>query len=285
MIITVLMVIVAGASHFNPNLAFTFPPGAFRLTPHFFAGLGAGLVIAIYDYLGYFTTAYLGDEVANPGRVIPFSIILSIIGVAIIYLTMNIMVIGVVPWQEAAKSSTIGSLAVQLAWGRRAADVMTVLIIFTAFASVYTGLLGGSRLPYNAAKDQLFFKPFGLLHPRLHFPHIALLVMGVVTAIGCFFDLSLVISVLIAASVVIQFIGQIVALTILRVKQPELRRPYRQWLYPLPSLIAFVSWVYIFVSSGFPAIPLAAGWTLLGVVAYLVWAYYEKVWPFQAAAS
>ncbi len=285
MIITVLMVIVAGATHFNPNLAFAFPPGAFSLTPHFFVGLGAGLVIAIYDYLGYYTTAYLGDEVANPGRVIPFSIILSIIGVAIIYLTMNIMVVGVVPWHEAAKSSTIGSLAVQLAWGRRAADVMTLLIIFTAFASVYTGLLGGSRLPYNAAKDKLFFKPFGLLHPRLHFPHISLLVMGVVTAIGCFFDLSLVISVLIAASVVIQFIGQIVALTILRVKQPELHRPYRQWLYPLPSLIALVSWIYIFVSSGFPAIPLAAGWTLLGVVAYLVWAYYERVWPFQAAAG
>src|SRR5947209_510821 len=177
MIITVMMVIVAWATHFNPNLALAFPRGAFSLTPHFFVGLGGGLVIAIYDYLGYFTTAYLGDEVANPGRVIPFSIILSIIGVGIIYLVMNIMVIGVVPWQEAAKSSTIGSLAVQLAWGRRAADAITVLIIFTAFASVYTGLLGGSRLPYNAAKDKLFFKPFGLLHPRLHFPHISFLVM------------------------------------------------------------------------------------------------------------
>lgn len=285
MIITVLIVIVAGATHFNPKLAFAYPAGAFTLTPHFFVGLGAGLVIAIYDYLGYFTTAYLGDEVANPGRVIPFSIILSIIGVGIIYLIMNLMVIGLVPWQVAAKSSTIGSLAVQTAWGPGAAGVITVLIIFTAFASVYTGLLGGSRLPYNAAKDKLFFKPFGRLHKRLHFPHISLLVMGIVTAIGCFFDLTLVISVLIAASVVIQFIGQIVALTILRVKQPELQRPYRQWLYPLPSLIALAGWIYIFVASGFPAIPLAAAWTFLGVVAYLVWAYFEKMWPFQTTVS
>jgi amino acid transporter len=283
--ITVLMVIVAGATHFNPRLAFNFPPDAFTLTPHFFVGLGAGLVIGIYDYLGYYTTAYLGDEVKNPGRVIPFSIILSIIAVGIIYVTMNLMVIGIVPWQEAAKSSTIGSLAVQLVWGRRAADVITVLILLTAFASVYTGLLGGSRLPYNAAKDKLFFKPFGILHPRLHFPHISLLVLGLVTAIGCFFDLSLVISTLIAASVVIQFIGQIVALTILRIKQPGLHRPYRQWLYPLPSLIALVSWIYIFVASGSPAIPLAVGWTLLGVLAYFIWAYFEKVWPFQPAAG
>lgn len=281
MLITVLMVIVSGATHFNAQLAFTFPKGAFSLTPQFFAGLGAGLVISIYDYLGYYTIAYLGDEVASPGRVIPFSIILSIIGVGIIYLVMDIIVIGVVPWQKAAQSSDIGSLAVQTAWGPWAAGIITVLILFTAFASVYTGLLGGSRLPYNAAKDKMFFKPFGKLHRQLHFPYISLLVMGVVTAIGCFLNLSLVISVLIAASVVIQFIGQIVAMIILRVKEPQLRRPYRQWLYPLPSIIALIGWVYIFVASGPLAIELAAGWTFLGVVAYLIWAYYEKSWPFQ----
>src|SRR5947209_15942076 len=117
MIITVMMVIVAWATHFNPNLALAFPRGAFSLTPHFFSGLGAGLVIAIYDYLGYFTTAYLGDEVADPGRVIPRSIILAILAVAVIDISMNIGIIGVVPWQQAAKSTAIGTLFMQRVWG------------------------------------------------------------------------------------------------------------------------------------------------------------------------
>jgi amino acid transporter len=280
MIVTVLLVIIAGATHFNPQVAFSFPKGAFSPNASFFAGLGAGLVVAIYDYLGYYTAAYLGDEVANPGRVIPLSIILSILGVGAIYIVMNLMVIGVVPWQLAAKSTSIGSLAMQRAWGHGAADAITILILFTAFASVFTGLLGASRLPYNAAKDGLFFKPFARLHPQLHFPDVALLAMGIVTAVGCFFNLSLIISILIAASVVIQFIGQLVGLTILRFKQPGLRRPYRQWLYPIPSLIALAGWIYIFISSGLPAIPIAAAWTAAGVVAYVIWAYFEKTWPF-----
>jgi amino acid transporter len=281
MIITVLMIIIAGATHFNAHLAFDFPANAFALTPQFFLGLGAGMGISIYDYLGYFSTAYLGDEVKRPGRVIPLSIVFSILAVAIIDLSINIVSVGVVPWREAENSLTIGSLVLQRTWGSTAAIVMTLLIILTAFASVYTGLLAGSRLPFNAAKDGLFFKPFGRLHERLRFPHISLLVIGLITAIGCFLDLQTIINTLVAASIVVQFIGQIGALTILRVKQPGLRRPYREWLYPLCSIVALVGWLYIFFTSPSPSVPFALGWLVLGVVAYFVWAYFEKAWPFR----
>ncbi|WP_053957980.1 APC family permease [Sulfobacillus thermosulfidooxidans] len=281
MLLTVLMVIVAAATHFHPRLAFSYPPGAFALTPKFFAGLGAGLLIAIYDYLGYYTTAYLGDEVKNPGKVIPGSILLAILAVGVIDLSMNIGIIGVVPWHEAAKSNTIGTLFMEKAWGPTGATILALLILWTAFASVYTGLLGGSRLPYNAARDKLFFKSFGVLHPRLKFPYISLLVMGGFTAIFSFFSLSAIINALMAISIVVQFIGQVIALTLLRIKQPELHRPFRQWLYPLPSLVAFIGWIYVFVSSGWPAIRLALIWTVLGLIAFVVWAYYERVWPFH----
>lgn len=281
MIVTVLIVIVSAFTHFNPHLAFTYPKGAFSLTPAFFSGLGAGLVIAIYDYLGYFTTAYLGDEVADPGRVIPRSIILAILAVAVIDVSMNIGIIGVVPWQQAAKSTAIGTLFMQRVWGHTGAVILTLLIIWTAFASVYTGLLGASRLPFNAAKDKLFLPVFAHLDPRLDFPNISLLVMGAITAVACFLPLGTIINVLTAVGILTQFVAQIGALTILRFKQPELKRPFRQWLYPLPSLVALVGWVYIFWSSGASAILWALAWIVLGVVVYLIWAYYEKVWPFQ----
>ena len=126
---------------------------------------------------------------------------------------MNIGIIGVVPWQQAEKSISIGTDFMQRVWGTPGASVLSILIIWTAFASVYTGLLGASRLPFNAAREKLFFKPFGWLHPRLHFPYIALLVMGLVTAIGCFLSLATVINALIALTLWSQFIAQIVALT------------------------------------------------------------------------
>jgi amino acid transporter len=280
MIVTVAVTIIAAFSHFSPHLAFTYPAGAWHLDGKFFTGLGAGLVLAIFDYFGYYTVTYVGDEVRNPGKTVPWSIIISIFAVLVIDLTMNIGMIGVVPWQVAEKSTTIGTDFMLRAWGRPGAAVLAILIIICAFASVYTGLLGASRLPFNAARENLFFKPFGWLHPRLHFPHISLLVMGVVTAIACFLPLTTVINALIALTLWTQFIAQIAALTILRRRQPGLKRPYRQWLYPVPSILALAGWIYIFQASGWSAIRLAIVWTVLGVIAFFIWARFEHVWPF-----
>ena len=282
MLITVVSVIIASLTHFDPHLAFAFPPGAFSRRGAFFAGLGPGLIIAVYDYLGYNTTAYMAGELRDPGRVLPRSIIYSILAMLVIYLTMNIGVLGVLPWQTVAASTSIGSDVLEQTWGRHAALVFTALIIITAFASVMTGLLGGSRVPYNAAKDKVFFPIFARLHPRLDFPHVALLVMGLVTAIGCFFPLDQVINMLTAVSVLIQSIAQIAALTILRKRQPGLRRPYRMWLYPLPSLIALIGWVYVYYASGWEVIGLSFAWLAAGGIAFVIWANYEKQWPFAA---
>jgi amino acid transporter len=279
MIVTVLLVIVGTYSHFNAHLAFHLPPGAVSLGS-FAVGLGAGLVLAIYDYLGYYTVAYMGDEVKQPGRVIPRAIILSILGVMVIDLTMNIGVLGVLPVKVAKASTFIGTQALQTVLGRPAAIAVTILILWTAFASVYTGLLGASRLPFNAARDGMFFRPFARLHKTLRFPHISLLVMGVVTAIASFFTLTVIINALIALTIWVQFIGQIAALTILRKKQPQLRRPYKQWLYPVPSIIALAGWIYIFQASGWSAIRIMLIWTAAGVVAFLIWARIEHAWPF-----
>jgi amino acid transporter len=195
-------------------------------------------------------------------------------------LAMNVGILGVLPVKAAKTSTFIGTQAMSTVWGKPAAVAVTILILWTAFASVYTGLLGASRLPFNAAKDRMFFQPFGRLHKTLRFPHISLLAMGVVTAIACFFTLTTIINALIALVIWVQFIGQIAALTILRKKQPQLRRPYKQWLYPVPSIIALAGWIYIFQASGWSAIRIMLVWTALGLVAFLIWARIEHTWPF-----
>jgi amino acid transporter len=277
MLISVLGVIFAAFTHFSPHLAFTFPSDG---TSKFFTGLGAGLVIAIYDYLGYNTSAYLGAEIKDPGRVIPRSIVYAILGIMGLYFLLQVGVLGVVPWQQAKGSSSVASLLLEKAWGKDVARVFTVGIIITAFASVLAGLLGGSRVPYNAARDKVFLSWFGRLHPRLHFPTAGLFAMGIITAVGSLFTLTDVISMLTAVFVLIQSVAQIVAVTALRRRQPNLPRPYRMWLYPLPSIVALVGWIYIYKSAGTQPILLSLAWLASGVVAFLIWARAERTWPF-----
>jgi amino acid transporter len=278
MLISVIGVSAAGLSNFHADLAFTYPPVAFG--SHFFVGLGAGLIIGIYDYLGYFTTAYMGDELRNPGRTMPGSIIISVTAMMFIYLILNICVLGVVPWHEIAESKSIASLVVERSWGHAAAGVMTVLIVVTAFASVFAGLLGGSRVPYQAAHEKVFLSVFGRLHPKDAFPHVALVTMGVVTAIGTFFDLNDVINMLLTASIIVQSLAQIAALVVLRKRQPGLDRPYRQWLYPIPCIVAMFGWLYVYVSASTMSIVLSGAWILAGLVVFVVWARHNKSWPF-----
>jgi amino acid transporter len=278
MLVAVGMTIAASYTNFHPSLAFHYPHGAFG--GGFVAALGAGLLIAIYDYLGYNTVAYMGGELRNPGRVMPRAIIISIFVIMAFYLAMNVGVLGVLPWQKVAHASSVASLAVTHNWGRPAADAVTALILVTAMASVFAGLLGGSRVPYHAAREGLFFAVFGRLHPKHDFPQVSLLVMGLITAVGSFFMLTTIINVLLAVIIWVQAVAQIVALTVLRRRQPGLRRPYKQWLYPLPSLAALAGWLYVYASATVTALVWSTVWLAAGVVTYLGWARYHHSWPF-----
>ena len=180
MLVAVLSTIVAAFSHFSGAQAFAFTPGAFSFGGgSFWAGLGAGLIIAIYDYLGYNTTAYLGGEVRDPGRTIPRSIVLSILGIMSLYFLLQVGVLGSLPLDEIKDSTSVASAVLEQAWGSGTARVVTVLIVVAAIGSVFAGLLGGSRVPFEAARDKVFLPVFGRLHPKLNLPTAGVLTMGV----------------------------------------------------------------------------------------------------------
>ncbi|KUN42868.1 amino acid permease [Streptomyces olivochromogenes] len=295
MITSVLLVIIAAATDFSAHLAFTYPAHAFELTSsHFWIGFAAGLTIGIYDYLGYNTTAYMGAEIKDPGRTLPRSIVFSILGIMAIYLLLQIGTLGVIDWHRMTDptdiaSTSVASAVLEKTWGEGAADTVTVLILITAFASVFTGLLGGSRVPYDAARDRVFFRPYAKLHPKHRFPMLGLATMGVITAIGFLIgrhtDLATLIQLLTTVMVIVQALAQIVALSVLRKRQPTLHRPYKMWLYPIPSLLALVGWLTIYGyadknSPGRHPIEWSLAWVALGCVAFVIWANLEKVWPF-----
>jgi amino acid transporter len=244
---TTLWIIGSGVTHFNAAQAFTFPAGAWELTPSFFTGLGAALLIAVYDYWGYDNVCYLGAEIRDPARVIPRAILFSIAGVAAMYLTMNISILGSMPWQEVEKSSFIASDFMARIWGPHAAAIVTVLMLWTAFASVFSLLLGYSRVPYAAALDGDYFPVFARVHPKYHFPHVSLLVLGSAAIVFCLFRLADVVTALVVIRIMTQFLAQTLGIMVLRSTRPDFPRPFRMWLYPVPAVLAFLGYVYTVV--------------------------------------
>lgn len=270
MLVTVLWVIFAGLTHFDRRVVFDFPPNAFRFSTGFVAGLGSATLIAIYDFMGYYDICYVGGEVRNPGRVIPRSIIYSVLAVATIYALTNLGLIAVVPWREAVHSKFIAADFMGRLYGPRAASGVTVLVLWTALASVFALLFGYSRIPFAAAVNGDFFKSFSRLHAG-GFPHVSLLVMGGLSIVACLWSLDDVITALVTSRIVIQFIGQIFALAYLRKTQPEMDRPFKMWLYPLPAAIAFAGWVFLFLTSGWKFAGFGVLTLVAGVGAYWIW--------------
>ena len=294
-VLTILWVIFAGVTHFDPKIAFDFPPDAFTLRPEFFYGLGAALLISVYDYWGYYNVNFFAGEVKEPEKTIPRAIIYSILLVAAIYIVMNISILGVIPWRDfvnLADDSNSGlrrymiSTFMEKLYGSTAGVIATILIMLTAFSSVFSLLLGYSRVPYAAALDGNYFKVFAKLHPKHHFPYVALLTMGGIAAFFCFFRLADVIAALVVIRIIVQFIAQIVGLLILRKTQPDMPRPFKMWLYPLPALIALIGFLYVMLMrKGFATqVKYAGALIAVGLIIYLVRSYNRKEFPFANAS-
>jgi amino acid transporter len=273
---TLLCVIAASFAHWSPHLAAAVAHGD-SFWGGLRAGLGQALVIAMYDYIGYNQSSYLGDEVQEPAKTLPRSIVIAIVLVAVLYIMMQVGVLGAIPWQTFIPlpdgslpplGQHLASVVVEHAFGIVAAAVVTGLILVTAFASVYGNLLGASRVPYAAAVDGNFLRPFAHLNAKHRFPDVSLVVMGVIALIACLFTLDQVINALTTGIVLIQSIAQIAALFVLRAR--NIRAPYRMWLFPLPALLALAGWIYVFAGAGTPAIAFGLTSLAAGVLVFLI---------------
>ena len=269
-LVTMLAVIVAGLAHFHPALL-RLPPHAFHLGSAQIPGVGLALSYAIYDYLGYYNICYLGSEVRDPSRTIPRAVMWSVVIVAVLYMTMNISIIAVVPWQEAMHSQNIGSLFMERLFGRPAAVVFTGFIIWTTLASVLALTLAYSRIPFAAAREGDFFRVFGKLDAKGHYPRVSLLALSGVTAVFCFFDLGDVINAAVTVRILVQFVGQIVALHLLRKSRPDRPLPFRMWLYPAPALAALLGWILLWISSDKKIILYGLGVITSGAIVFAIW--------------
>jgi fructoselysine transporter len=283
-IITMFWIIGGGIVHGNFLQPIAHINDDLNIDYAFVTAIGYASVKTVYSYLGYYNICHLGGEIKDPSKNIPRSMFLSIAGISVLYLLMNISVVSVVPWQVAKDSEFVVSVFIQQLMGGTAAKVATCLILWVAFASVFSATLGYSRIPYAAAVDGSFFTVFGKLHPTKNFPYISLLLLGGVAFIfSLLFKLSDVITAILAMRILVQFIGQAIGLLLLRTKKNREMFPYKMPLFPIPVYIAIAMWLFIFVSTGSSMILGGLLISGVGVIVYFIKAKLQDDWPFKAS--
>jgi len=270
-VLTIIWIIISGLTNQQQGIKLLPIGNESFFTLAFWAAIGQASVKTVYAYLGYYNVCHLGGEIKNPGKNIPRSIFISIIGITTLYLLMNISVMGVMPWQSVKEGDRyLVSSFMEHLYGHQAGIIVTILILCIAFSSLFAVVLGYSRVPYAAAVDGNFFKPFAKLHPTKNFPYISLIVL---CAFGFVFSLFMrlgdVISSILAMRIIVQFIGQGVGVTLLRKKFGTDGLPFKMWLFPVPVFISILIWLFLFLSTGWFAL-----WgsliAVIGVVVYIL---------------
>ena len=270
-VLTILWIIISGFMAQQQPVKILPTGNESFFTYAFWAAIGHASVKTVYSYLGYYNVCHLGGEIKNPEKNIPRSIFISILGISVLYLLMNISVMGVIPWQVVKSDDKyLVSTFMQLIYGQQAGIIVTVLILCIAFSSLFAVVLGYSRVPYAAAVDGNFFKPFAKLHPTKNFPYISLIVLCVLGFIfSLLFKLSEVISSILAMRIIVQFIGQAVGVVLLRKKFGTKELPFKMWLFPVPIILSIAIWIFLFISTEWFAL-----WGSLiavaGVIVYVV---------------
>ena len=287
-IAALLGVIVSGFAHAAATGGWHMPQAPTLSTALALGGLAQATLLATYCYWGYYNITFLGAEVRRPERTIPRAILLSVLFVSAFYVAMNLAVL---PSLRNAASHAAGSAAlpVQLvadiarsAFGRWAGYTIAALIVWTAFASVFSLLLGYSRVPYAAARDGNYFRFLAAVHPKHGIPHRSLVALGLVGAVFCFFSLTQVITLLVITRIVLQFFPQQIGVILLRIQRADLPRPFRIPLYPLPPLAAMAGFAFLLVYRVHALMELAVAAAIAssGTLLYLLRAHRLAQWPY-----
>jgi len=254
-ITTILWIIIGGFTHRQVNYSFIPDSATDFFRGAFWIAMGHASGKTVYSYLGYYNVCHLGGEIMNPQKNIPRSIFISVFGISILYICMNLSVVGVIPWQEAQKSDFIVSLFFQKIYGQEWARVATALVLLVAFSSLFAVLLGYSRVPYAAAVDGNFFRVFSKLHPTKNFPYVSLLFISGLALIFSFsYSLKQVISAILAMRIPVQFIGQAIGVILLRKKYGGKDLPFKIWLFPLPVILSISIWLFVLYFTGWFAL-------------------------------
>ncbi|HSJ14355.1 MAG TPA: amino acid permease, partial [Longimicrobiales bacterium] len=250
------------------------------------AGLGLALIAVLWAFDGWADVAALGGEVKDPGRALPRAILGGMAAVLVLYLAINAAYLYVLPLDVMAGSPLVAADAATRVFGRAGASLVAALVIVATFSSANAVMMTGPRLIFAMAADGLFFRRLAAVHPRYGTPHVAIAATGLLSVL---YAASRTFEQLTAAIVLGEwpfYTLAVLAVILLRRRDPERARPYRAPLYPLlPALFVIASLALMVgaLVTDTALTMLSFGIILSGLPVYWLWRRYAG--PFMNSAS
>jgi amino acid transporter len=190
---------------------------------------------------------------------------------------MQTVIVGVLPWQLVAESKFVASIYFEHIYqSHLVAQIATLLILVIAMASLFSAILGYSRIPYAAAQNGDFFSVFAKVHPKHKFPHISLLAIGALGFVfSLLFKLKDVITAILMMRILVQFVSQGVGVIAWHYQKPKDNRPYKMPLFPIPAIISILIWMFIFFNNEVKYRLGALAIIISGIIAFYLRKYFN----------
>jgi len=260
---------ISSGSHLDFSLNPTDMSIGFILT-----GIGVALVLINWTVGGWEYVTFAAEEIKDPKKNLPMALIIGTVVILVLYFMINIAYLKVLPMDSLIGVKKVGYATAEALYGDRIAAVFAVVVIISLFGALNGNILVGSRVYYAMAKDHLFFSSAANVHPKFNTPGNAIMIQGLWSAI---LTLSGTFEELITLVVFVNFMLWIASSStvfVLRIKQPDLERPYKVWGYPyVPGFfILFSSAIMLntFIDSPEQSL-MGIGLTLIGIPVYYYW--------------
>ena len=235
------------------------------------------LIPVMFTYSGWNAAAYVAEEIHNPGRNVPRALALGTLAVVVIYFLLNLLFLYVLPVNQLAqvKGSVLDVIAERLL-GVRAGDIMGIVSIISIAASISAMTFAGPRVYYAMARDGLFFRAAGRVHPRYQTPATSIVAQAVWAGLLVLSGGADALTTYTGFAVVLFASFAVMALFVLRQREPDAARPFRAWGYPIApaiftlatfSIVVNALWADLIVpmQAGTPWGPAAAGLIIIAL--------------------
>jgi amino acid transporter len=272
-----LLLMVALAFGITPDTSQFEPvwPSDSTLTIGFLSMVSLGMVASFGAYDGWDASTYVAEEIKNPRRWVPLSIILGLAITTVVYLLVNSSYLLVLSNTGVAESERVASETMQVLIGPVGAAFIAATAMISTFGTVNAGILTGPRVFFAMARDKMFFSWVARVHPRYRTPSNAVVFMAALGILYIVFlgDWGSIIAAR-TGSLWLFYITTTFSVFIFRRTRPDVPRPYRTFGYPVTPAIFVLIGVIFFVSitvsnPGQTLIGLTI--TALGIPAYWIW--------------
>lgn len=272
--VATLLVFVAAGLSFGQGSTAHFESS----TPILASGLLLALIPVMFSYSGWNAASYIAEEIKDPGRNVPRALAMGTAAVVVVYAAMNIVYIYALDVRAmAAVQVRIVDAAAEVLFGPRVADLLTVVSILIVLGSISANVFAGPRVYYAMARDGFFLKAAARVHPRTHTPAFSIAAQAVWSAVlvltGTFERL-----VAYTGFAVVLFAGiAVLALFVLRRREPDAPRPFKALGYPVaPGLFVLASAAMVVNAIWREPLPSLGGLAILAAGVPVYWLFQRK---------